>query len=145
MDPDEIHRIYKKNRAWKLHDEMKKPRHYLDKVTKNIPLDELYSVLDYYYNSKDQAICPVLLEIKDKKLRNAENGLTEEQAKARKTQALSVAFDADGEDADGITPDERTKVPPLEMNKVQDGDEKRISAPDKGMLNPPGMLSPGRP
>ena len=62
---------------------MNKPRHYLDKVTKNIPLDELYSVLDYYYNSKDQAICPVLLEIKDKQLRNAENGLTEEQAKAR--------------------------------------------------------------
>ena len=53
LDPSEIHKIYKQNCAWKLHDEMSKPRHYLDKVTKNIPLDDLYTVLDYYYNSKD--------------------------------------------------------------------------------------------
>ena len=49
------------------------------------------------------------------------------------------------DDEDMITPDERTKVPPLEMNKVHDGDENRLSAPDKGGLNPTGMLSPGRP
>ena len=56
-------------------------------MTKNIPLNELYEVLDYYYNGQDQAICPVLLEIKEEKLLNYENGISDEEAANRKEMA----------------------------------------------------------
>ena len=46
---EQIHKIYEKNRAWKLHDQLKTPKEFLDKVTKSIPLNELYEVLDYIY------------------------------------------------------------------------------------------------
>lgn len=36
----------------------------MDKVTKMIKLSELYEIVDYYYMSDKQKICPVLLKIK---------------------------------------------------------------------------------
>ena len=73
MTSEEIFKIYERNKAHKLHKELSTPDSYLKKVTKMIPLDDLYEVLDYIYIGTDQEICPVLLEIKDTKLREQEN------------------------------------------------------------------------
>ena len=86
LDREDIHQIYEKNCAWKLHEQLKRPKDYLEKVTKRIPLNELYEVLDYIYTGKDQKICPVLLEIKDENLRHQENGVDEEEAQRRKDE-----------------------------------------------------------
>ena len=61
-----------------------KPQDYLESVTRNIPLNDLYEVLDYFYNGMDQSICPVLLEIKDEKLLFMENDIGKDEAKRRK-------------------------------------------------------------
>ena len=53
MTSDEIFKIYERNKADKLHKELSTPSAYLKKVTKMIPLDDLYEVLDYIYIGKD--------------------------------------------------------------------------------------------
>ena len=40
---------------------------------KKIKLNQLYDILDYYYESEKQRICPVLIQIKNKKLIRMEN------------------------------------------------------------------------
>ena len=53
LSKEEIHEIHQKNQAWKLHEELDSPQAYLNKVTKDIPLNDLYEVLDYIYVGKD--------------------------------------------------------------------------------------------
>lgn len=93
LSKEEIHEIHQRNQAWKLHEELDSPQAYLNKVTKDIPLNDLYEVLDYIYVGKDQEICPVLLEIKDKDLRAYENG--------------------------GVSKDDVTKTPPDNDDEVE--------------------------
>ena len=64
---------YKDNTATKLHEELKYPEEYLNKVKKFIKLNELYDIADYYYASETQKICPVLLKINNKQLLKKEN------------------------------------------------------------------------
>ena len=59
---------YEGNTATMLHEELKHPEAYLNKVKKLIDLGELYDIADYYYTSETQKICPVLLKINNKQL-----------------------------------------------------------------------------
>ena len=43
---------------------------YMKKVFKNVPLDELYEVVDYLCWNDQQKVCPVLLKVKIPELVN---------------------------------------------------------------------------
>ena len=49
---------------------MKSSEDYLKKVTLNVPMNELYEVLDYLFVSEEQLFCPVIIEVKIPKLAN---------------------------------------------------------------------------
>ena len=77
---------YNDNTATKLHDELKFPDTYMDKITKTINLSDLYEIVDYYYISETQKFCPVLLKIKHDEIKRQENHIEKEEFYRQKSK-----------------------------------------------------------
>ena len=64
-----MQKLYDDNKVYKLHRKVEKsPKDYHDSIIHEVPLNDLYEVVDYLYLNDKQEFCPVLLLIKDKDL-----------------------------------------------------------------------------